>query len=105
VRTIVHLGDVAFAHDAGSLLTWARLRIPLTVLLVDNGGGRIFDRLPVATQTDAYEEHVLTPTGLDLAAVARAYGLPVTEPGTLEELRAALREPGLVLVRPAPRPS
>ena len=41
-------------------------------MLVDNGGGGIFDFLPVATQADAYEEHVATPTGLDFARAAAA---------------------------------
>ena len=34
---------------------------PLTIVLVDNGGGGIFDFLPVAGQADAFEEHVATP--------------------------------------------
>ena len=42
------LGDVAFAYDVGSLLTARRLAVPLTIVLVDNGGGGIFDFLPIA---------------------------------------------------------
>jgi 2-succinyl-5-enolpyruvyl-6-hydroxy-3-cyclohexene-1-carboxylate synthase len=98
-RVVVHLGDVAFAHDVGALQTWARLGLRMTIVCIDNGGGRIFDRLPVSSQADAYEAHVLTPTGLDLAAVARAFGLPVAEPSTAGELRTALAAPGFVLVR------
>src|SRR5262249_22616962 len=55
-RVVVHLGDVALAHDLGALLSAPRLAIPLTIVLVDNGGGGIFDFLPVSTQRDAYEE-------------------------------------------------
>ena len=74
-RVVVHLGDVALAHDLGALLSASRLELALTVVLVDNGGGGIFDFLPVASQADAYEEHVATPTGLAAERVARLFGL------------------------------
>ncbi len=84
------IGDVALAHDVGSLLTARRSGIPLTIVLVDNGGGGIFDFLPVATQTDAFEAHVATPTKIDFAGVAQAFGLHHLAVATLEEFRAAL---------------
>jgi 2-succinyl-5-enolpyruvyl-6-hydroxy-3-cyclohexene-1-carboxylate synthase len=96
-RVVVHLGDVALAHDLGALLSAARLKLALTVVLVDNAGGGIFDFLPVASQADAFEEHVATPTGLEAERVAALFGLcyePVTDlaaireaPGTLLHVR------------------
>ena len=44
----------------------------LTILCLDNGGGSIFDFLPVAEHADpaAYEAHIATPSeGVDLAAL------------------------------------
>jgi 2-succinyl-5-enolpyruvyl-6-hydroxy-3-cyclohexene-1-carboxylate synthase len=70
----VLIGDVAFAHDLGGLLAASRLRLAITIVLLDNGGGGIFDFLPVAGQTDVYEQHVATPTGLDFARAAALYG-------------------------------
>ncbi|MCD6728015.1 MAG: 2-succinyl-5-enolpyruvyl-6-hydroxy-3-cyclohexene-1-carboxylic-acid synthase [Solirubrobacteraceae bacterium] len=87
---VLLLGDVTFAHDVGSLLTARRSAIPLTIVLLDNGGGGIFDFLPVSTERDAFETHVATPTGLDVAGVAQAFGLHLLEVATLAELRAAL---------------
>jgi 2-succinyl-5-enolpyruvyl-6-hydroxy-3-cyclohexene-1-carboxylate synthase len=84
------LGDVAFAHDLGSLLTARRLGVPLTVVLVDNGGGGIFDFLPVSSQGDVYEHHVATPTGLDVAAAAAAFGVHHLAVEDLAGLRAAV---------------
>jgi 2-succinyl-5-enolpyruvyl-6-hydroxy-3-cyclohexene-1-carboxylate synthase len=92
-RVVVHLGDVALAHDLGALLTAKRLDIPLTIVLVDNGGGGIFDFLPVATQRDAFEEHVATPTGLDAERIAALFGLvyePVTDLATIREAPGTL---------------
>jgi 2-succinyl-5-enolpyruvyl-6-hydroxy-3-cyclohexene-1-carboxylate synthase len=93
-RVVVHLGDVALAHDVGALLSATRLKLALTVVLVDNAGGGIFDFLPVASQTDAFEEHVATPTGLEAERVAALFGLRY-EP--VEELAAIREAPGTLL--------
>ena len=45
------LGDVALAHDVGGAAGRpAARRSPLTIVVVDNAGGGIFDFLPVATK-------------------------------------------------------
>jgi 2-succinyl-5-enolpyruvyl-6-hydroxy-3-cyclohexene-1-carboxylate synthase len=87
---VLHIGDVALVHDLGALLCASRLGIAIAIVVVDNGGGGIFDFLPVATQADAFEEHVATPTGLDLERVAALFGLDYAAPETVSELRAAL---------------
>jgi 2-succinyl-5-enolpyruvyl-6-hydroxy-3-cyclohexene-1-carboxylate synthase len=45
---VLLIGDVALAHDIGGLLAARRLELDLTIVLIDNGGGGIFDFLPVA---------------------------------------------------------
>ena len=72
---VLLIGDVALVHDLGGLAALARAHRPLTIVLVDNGGGGIFDALPVAAATDAFEEHVATPTGIDFAAAAAMAGI------------------------------
>jgi 2-succinyl-5-enolpyruvyl-6-hydroxy-3-cyclohexene-1-carboxylate synthase len=71
---VLLIGDVALAHDIGGLLAARRLGLALTIVLLNNDGGGIFHFLPVAGQTDAFEEHVATPHGLDFAQVASVYG-------------------------------
>ena len=93
-RVVVHLGDVALAHDLGALLSASRLGLGITIVLVDNAGGGIFDFLPVASQTDAFEEHVATPTGLDAERVAALFGLRYER---VEELGALREAPGTLL--------
>ncbi|MCW2992247.1 MAG: menD, partial [Solirubrobacterales bacterium] len=87
---ILLIGDVALAHDMGGLLAGTRHGIPLTIVAVDNAGGGIFDFLPVASQADVFEEHVSTPTGLDLAKAAALYGARHVPVATVDELRAGL---------------
>ncbi|WP_230316396.1 thiamine pyrophosphate-binding protein [Conexibacter sp. W3-3-2] len=88
--TVLLVGDVTLAHDIGSLLTARRTGIPLTIVLLDNGGGGIFDFLPVSGEQDAYEAHVLTPTGLDPEKVADLYGLAYQPVPDLAALKLAL---------------
>jgi 2-succinyl-5-enolpyruvyl-6-hydroxy-3-cyclohexene-1-carboxylate synthase len=59
-------------------------------VLVDNNGGGIFDFLEVSEHDRFYEQHVLTPTELDVAGTAAAFGLHLLEPTTLDEFAAAL---------------
>jgi 2-succinyl-5-enolpyruvyl-6-hydroxy-3-cyclohexene-1-carboxylate synthase len=84
------IGDVALAHDLGGLLAATRLGIALTIVLVDNGGGGIFEFLPVAQATDAFEEHVATPTGLDPERIAALFGLAYSAPAGTAAFAAAV---------------
>jgi 2-succinyl-5-enolpyruvyl-6-hydroxy-3-cyclohexene-1-carboxylate synthase len=94
--TFVLLGDVALYHDMNGLLAMKRLGVDATIVVLNNGGGAIFDFLPIADVADGYEELFATPTGLDLARVAALYELPYTRVSSHLELSAALSQPGLV---------
>ncbi|MCP9488461.1 MAG: 2-succinyl-5-enolpyruvyl-6-hydroxy-3-cyclohexene-1-carboxylic-acid synthase [Solirubrobacteraceae bacterium MAG38_C4-C5] len=83
------IGDVALLHDLGGLAALARARHTLTIVLVDNGGGGIFDALPVAAATDAFEEHVATPTGIDFAAASAMAGIAYHRVEAPQHLRPA----------------
>ncbi len=87
---VLLIGDVALLHDVGGLLAASRLNLRLTIVLLNNDGGGIFHFLPVATQTDAFEEHVATPHGVDFAQVAALYGLVYERPISPADLRAAV---------------
>ena len=82
------IGDVALAYDIGGLLAGRRLGLALTIVVVNNDGGGIFHFLPVAGQSDAFEEHVATPHGLDFARAAELYGARHERPA---EVAAAVR--------------
>jgi 2-succinyl-5-enolpyruvyl-6-hydroxy-3-cyclohexene-1-carboxylate synthase len=97
-RTFVLLGDVALYHDMNGLLSARRLGLELTVVVLDNGGGGIFDFLPIAEHRDGYEELFATPTGLDLERVAALYELPFTRVERYADLARAIAKPGLVQV-------
>jgi 2-succinyl-5-enolpyruvyl-6-hydroxy-3-cyclohexene-1-carboxylate synthase len=62
--TWVLIGELALQHDAGGLLAARRAGVPLEIVCINNGGGGIFDFLPVAEHADpaAYEAHIATPS-------------------------------------------
>jgi 2-succinyl-5-enolpyruvyl-6-hydroxy-3-cyclohexene-1-carboxylate synthase len=89
---VLLLGDVALAHDLGGLLAAQRLGLALTIVLVDNDGGGIFEFLPVAEATDAFEQHVATPTGLDAQRIADLFGLGYAAPADPGAFAAAVTD-------------
>jgi 2-succinyl-5-enolpyruvyl-6-hydroxy-3-cyclohexene-1-carboxylate synthase len=86
----VLLGDVAMAHDVGGLLAASRLGLELTIVVLNNDGGGIFDFLPVSVLRDIYEDHVATPHGLRFEHAAALYGLAYERPHDVAQFRAAL---------------
>jgi 2-succinyl-5-enolpyruvyl-6-hydroxy-3-cyclohexene-1-carboxylate synthase len=97
-RTFVLLGDLALYHDMNGLLACRRLGVEATFVVLNNGGGGIFDFLPIAKHRDGYEELFGTPSGLDPEKVASLYGLPFRRVVSHGELDAALEGPGVVEV-------
>jgi 2-succinyl-5-enolpyruvyl-6-hydroxy-3-cyclohexene-1-carboxylate synthase len=97
-RTFVLLGDLALYHDMNGLLACTRLGVEATFVVLNNGGGGIFDFLPIAHYREGYEELFGTPTGLDVEKVAGLYGMPFRQVSSHGELDAALEAPGMVEV-------
>ncbi|MHB1974457.1 MAG: 2-succinyl-5-enolpyruvyl-6-hydroxy-3-cyclohexene-1-carboxylic-acid synthase [Acidimicrobiales bacterium] len=99
------LGDLAFLHDLSGLV-WgsAESRPDATLVVVDNGGGGIFDFLPHASSLDErrFERGFRTPQTSDIAGVARALGCNVREIADKAQLAGALAdsiaEPGTSVV-------
>jgi 2-succinyl-5-enolpyruvyl-6-hydroxy-3-cyclohexene-1-carboxylate synthase len=92
--TLALVGDLALLHDLGGLVAAARLRIPLTVLVVNNDGGGIFHFLPIAQHRERFEELFATPHGLDLAGAAALCGAEFARCTDASSLRAALGKSG-----------
>jgi 2-succinyl-5-enolpyruvyl-6-hydroxy-3-cyclohexene-1-carboxylate synthase len=100
-RAFLLIGELALQHDIGGLIAATHARAELTIVCLNNGGGGIFDFLPVAEHADpdSYERHIATPSGLDLEHVAGIAGMPHTIAGSIEELQAGVAHPGLVEIR------
>jgi 2-succinyl-5-enolpyruvyl-6-hydroxy-3-cyclohexene-1-carboxylate synthase len=69
------LGDITFYHDMNGLLAVHRCAVPITIVLINNNGGGIFNRLPIRDFEPEFTEYFLTPHGLDFSHAAKLYGL------------------------------
>ena len=94
VPTLAILGDVTTLHDVGSFALARRLAAPLVLLVLDNGGGRIFEQLPLGSRADLASAmpHFTTEHGVELAEVARAFGLRAALHERLDTLVPALAD-------------
>ncbi len=92
--TRVLLGDLAFAHDAGSLLLdqGEAEHTSMQLVVVRDGGGSLFDLLEVArsAEASAYERVVFSPVTLDLESLAKAYSWEYRKVSRWGELSEAL---------------
>lgn len=85
-------GDVAFYHDLNSLLALRRCEVKATIVLINNDGGGIFHRLPIAQFDPPFTDLFLTPHGLDFEPAIRMFGADYIRVTTRADFRDALRQ-------------
>ena len=78
-------GELAFLHDSNALLASREFSGSLTVFLVNNQGGGIFENLSVAG-LPAFEKCFATPQDCNFKMLCEAHGVEHVMPGNWEEL-------------------
>lgn len=76
-RTIALTGDLGLLHDSNGFLTDSD--DDLVIVVVDNDGGGLFDRLPPAQHAPAYERLFVAPQRRDLKQFSRFHNLAYHE--------------------------
>ncbi len=71
--TVLITGDLAFLHDSNGLMLAHESAADLTVIVVNNSGGGIFEHLPVARFDERFERLFATPTQVDLGKLCEAH--------------------------------
>ncbi|MCX6019360.1 MAG: 2-succinyl-5-enolpyruvyl-6-hydroxy-3-cyclohexene-1-carboxylic-acid synthase [Chloroflexi bacterium] len=90
--TIAVLGDVTMLHDLNGLLTLGRESIAnAQIVLLNNNGGAIFQRLPIARFDPPFTRLWVTPHDTDFAAAAQAFHLRHARATNANELRTHLQ--------------
>lgn len=96
------LGDLAFYHDMNGLLALKRCGIKATIVVINNDGGGIFYRLPIAKFEPPFTDLFVTPHGLNFEPAAQMYGLDYALAHDRETFRrafaASLASPNTTLI-------
>jgi len=80
-RTFLITGDLSFLHDLNALATAVKYSTPLTIIVINNNGGGIFESLPLANRVKHFDKFFITPHNLELGEIAKSFGIhhqPVT---------------------------
>lgn len=89
--TTLVIGDLALLHDLNGLGCLAHAEQPLTIVVVNNGGGGIFAFLPIAEHEELFDPYFKTPHDLTFEHVANAFGLRYFSAATPNELEEGYR--------------
>ena len=68
-------GDLALLHDTNGFLSRPKFKGSLTIVLINNNGGGIFEHLPVARFNPPFEEFFATPQNIDFRKLCATYGV------------------------------
>lgn len=83
--TVALTGDLALLHDTNGFLTASKLLGSLTIVLINNNGGGIFEHLPIAKFDPPFEELFATPQDMDFAKLCTAYQVEHVEVADWEQ--------------------
>ena len=72
---ILLTGDLALLHDTNGFLIHQQFRGHLTIVVINNNGGGIFEMLPIAEFTSEFEVYFATPQSVDIAQLCAAYSI------------------------------
>ncbi len=71
--SILLTGDLALLHDTSGWLIKQHFQGHLTIILVNNNGGGIFEMLPIAKEEEIFESYFATPQNIDFYQLCKTY--------------------------------
>ncbi len=90
-RMILVTGDLALLHDTNGWLFSKDSNISLIVIMIDNGGGGIFNQLNIdKIEEGDFEEIFLMPQRVCPLTLAKAYGVKYKQVACLDDLEQAI---------------
>ena len=89
-RRFLLLGDTSLLHDLNSLALLSHSPSPVTLVVLNNDGGSIFNLLPAKQFSQARRDYFQVPHGMTFEAIAKQFGLNYYQPHSVDEYDFAL---------------
>lgn len=87
---IAIMGDQTFLHDINSLPLLSQCKVPILLLVVNNGGGKIFSFLPIKQTESLHTPYFYNPHSYQLHEAAPIFGINSVQITTFLEFQHAL---------------
>ncbi|HEY9609475.1 2-succinyl-5-enolpyruvyl-6-hydroxy-3-cyclohexene-1-carboxylic-acid synthase [Allocoleopsis sp.] len=88
--SVMLTGDLALLHDTNGFLLSNKFVGHLTIVLINNNGGGIFEMLPISKFNPPFEEFFATPQDINFAQLCVTYGVEHQLIQSWEQLRVLL---------------
>ncbi|MFE1744659.1 2-succinyl-5-enolpyruvyl-6-hydroxy-3-cyclohexene-1-carboxylic-acid synthase [Coleofasciculus sp. H7-2] len=88
--TVMLTGDLALLHDTNGFLLRNKFIGHLTIILINNNGGGIFEMLPISKFNPPFEEFFATPQDINFAQLCATYNVEHELMTSWEHLRQRL---------------
>ncbi|MEA5513632.1 2-succinyl-5-enolpyruvyl-6-hydroxy-3-cyclohexene-1-carboxylic-acid synthase [Nodularia sp. UHCC 0506] len=89
--SVMLTGDLALLHDANGFLIRNKFVGHLTIILINNNGGGIFEMLPISQFDPPFEEFFATPQNIDFAQMCATYNVKHQLINSWEQLQKNLQ--------------
>jgi 2-succinyl-5-enolpyruvyl-6-hydroxy-3-cyclohexene-1-carboxylate synthase len=73
--SVMLTGDLALLHDTNGFLLRNKFIGHLTIILINNNGGGIFEMLPISQFEPPFEEYFATPQNIDFTQLCATYNV------------------------------
>jgi len=88
--SILLTGDLALLHDTNGFLIRNKFIGHLTIVLINNNGGGIFEMLPISQFDPPFEEYFTTPQNINFTQLAATYNINYEQIQSWEQLQQKL---------------
>ena len=83
------IGDQAALHDLNSLPLLTQTKHPVLLIISNNFGGGIFSHLPIAQDTEHFEQLFVNPHSWHFASAAALFNIPYYKAESIEDFSSA----------------
>ena len=85
--SVMLTGDLALLHDTNGFLLNNKFVGHLTIILINNNGGGIFEMLPISKFEPPFEDFFATPQNIDFAKICATYNVEYELINSWEQLK------------------